>query len=414
VERGTVRAFDVRTGKMRWSFDPLGRTDVTRSGAANAWAVMAADEKRGLVFIPTSSPSPDYFGGLRAGANAFANSVVAIEAASGRVVWHFQVVHHDLWDYDVAAQPNLITFRKGERDVDAIAITTKMGNLFILDRVSGKPLLGVEERAVAPSDIPGEVASATQPYTSNPPLVPQGPIRPDDAWGPSPEEREWCRSYIARFKSGGIFTPPTVQGTIVNPGNAGGVAWGGASWDPRRRRLFVNTNRLPFVVRLIPRGEFDAERQRARDNRMEGEFATQRGAPFGMFRTPLFGPSRLPCIAPPWGMLAAIDTDTGAKIWEVPLGKLGAADVKGLPSFGGSLITAADLLFIAATIGEDALRAFDSSNGELLWQVALPAGGQATPVTYRVDGRQYVVLAAGGHGKANTKRGDYVVAYALP
>jgi quinoprotein glucose dehydrogenase len=298
-----------------------------------------------------------------------------------------------------------------------------MGFLFILDRRDGKPLIPVLEAEVPRSDVDGEVASPTQPLPANPALVPQT-VGSDDAWGPTPADRDACRERIASLRNQGVFTPPSLGGTLVVPGNVGGVAWGGASHDPQRRLLFVNTNNLPFVVRLIPRDTFDTERSAGRDNRLTGEFASQRGAPFGMYREPFVSPKGLPCLAPPWGSLVAVDVDTGMVRWRVPLGArtipahaVGNDDdivIKGLPSLGGSLVTGGGLLFIAAALRDDTIRAYDTDRGTVLWEAKLPAGGQAAPMSYEIGGKQYVVIAAGGHGKANTTQGDYVIAYALP
>lgn len=417
VGRGLVRAFDVRTGRLRWSLDPLlPLPEGGRAGAANAWGVMAADPARGMLFIPTSSPSPDYFGGRRAGDNRYANSVVAVEARTGRVVWHFQVVHHDLWDYDVASQPNLVEVARGGQRAPAVAVTTKIGHLFVLDRLTGRPLFPVEERPVPASDVPGERASPTQPFPSNPPLLPMT-LSAEDLWGATVEDREKCRQTWDAVRREGLFTPPSTRGILVYPSNIGGVNWGGASYDPHRGLLVTQVNRLPEYVRLIPRADFDRESNEAARNRLTGEFARQRETPFGMYREAFLGPSGMPCIAPPWGLLVAVELGSGAKKWEVPLGRTtlpGGQTISGLPSFGGSLITAGGLVFVAATLFEDNLRAFDVDTGELLWESALSAGAQASPMTYRYQGRQYVVICAGGHGKNGTRMGDSVVAYALP
>ena len=256
VERGIVRAFDARSGALRWSWDPIPWASQTtpRTGAGNAWSTLSVDVERGLVFVPTGSPSPDHFGGVRKGDNQWANSVVALRAATGELVWGFQVVHHDLWDYDVASQPTLFAWKDG---TPAIAITTKMGRVFVLDRLTGTPLLPVEERAVPKSDVPGEDASPTQPF-SGISVVPDR-LTPEDAWGATPDDRQWCREKIAAARSEGIFTPPSLQGTIVFPGFVGGVNWGSSAYDPERRLLFMNTNRVAFLLRLIPRDKLAAE-----------------------------------------------------------------------------------------------------------------------------------------------------------
>jgi quinoprotein glucose dehydrogenase len=408
--RGVVRAFDVRTGKVRWTFDPLmPMREGSKAGAANAWAPMSADPARGLVFIPTSSPSPDYFGGRRPGDNRYANSVVAINAKSGKVVWHFQVVHHDLWDFDVASQPTLVDF-EGK---PAIAVTTKMGHLFVLDRRNGKPLIPVEERAVPKSDIAGEVASPTQPFPTNPPLA----STTVTAWGATPEDLESCRQQIAKLRFEGTFTPPSIQGTLVFPSNVGGVNWGGAAYDPSRGLLIAGVNRVPMAVRLIPREKLDEELRTADNNRMTGEFARQRGTPFAMYREPLHAATKLLCIPPPWGLLVAVNLSDGSLRWSVPLGKMtlpNGVTINGLPQFGGPLVTGGGIVFIAAALFDDTLRAFDVDTGKILWEQHLPAGAQSTPMTYRYRGKQYVVICAGGHGKNGTTMGDSVIAYALP
>jgi quinoprotein glucose dehydrogenase len=369
--------------------------------------VISVDAERDLVFVPTGSASPDYFGGIRKGNNKWANSVVALKASTGEFVWGFQVVHHDLWDYDVASQPVLFTWKDG---TPAVAVTTKMGHVFVLDRLTGVPLLPVEERAVPQSAIPGEQSWPTQPFSSIA-LVPEK-FEAANAWGPTPEDAKMCRGAIEKSQNEGIFTPPSLKGTIVVPGNVGGVNWGGATYDPQRHLLIANTNRLVAWVKLIPRDEFKGERGKDQTNRIYGEFAEQDPAPFGMYRTFLFSSSMTPCNEPPWGTTVAVDLFTGRIVWDVPLGTMIPGKQTGSINLGGPMATAGGLVFTSAAM-DLYFRAFDSESGKEVWKYLLPAGGQATPMTYVVDGKQYVVIAAGGHGKLHTKQGDYVMAFAV-
>jgi quinoprotein glucose dehydrogenase len=412
VERGVVRAFEVRTGKLRWTWDPIpwASKQDPRTGAANAWGTLSADPARGLIFVPTGSASPDYFGGMRPGDNRNANSVVALKAATGELVWSFQVVHHDLWDYDVASQPALIEF--GGKP--AVAVTTKMGLLFVLDRVTGKPLHTVEERAVPKSDIAGEDAAPTQPIPAWSPMVPQG-LTAADVWGANDADREACRARLSKLRNDGPYTPPSLQGSLAFPGNAGGVNWGGAAWDPERGLLFSDTNRLAAIFRLIPRADLRAaieQAKGAKDSRFSGEFARQTGTPFAMYRDWLGSPSGLPCNAPPWGALVAFDLKTGKVRWEAAIGEIAPGVKGGSPNLGGPMVTAGGLVFTAAGM-DTALRAFDTDTGKELWKTDLPASAQATPMTFEAGGKQYVVICAGGHGKLGTKMGDSVVAFRL-
>ena len=431
LERGVVRAFDARTGELRWSWDPVPRqpndaaarmwigNDAQRTGAANAWSIISADPERDLIFIPTSSPSPDFYGGARLGNNSYANSLVALRASTGQIVWHFQVVHHDLWDYDVAAQPLLTNIKHDNRVTPAVVVSTKMGHIFVLDRGSGKPLFPVEERVVPQSDVPGEQSSPTQPFPVKPAsLVPQR-LSPVDAWGVNQDERDWCRERIKSLHWEGMFTPPSLEGTIMFPGNVGGVNWGGAAYDEKRGLLFAATNRLATVVKLIPREEFDKPRSEGEGSRLGGEYGAQTGAPYGMYREPLLSPKGAPCNPPPWGTLSAVDLKTGKLKWEIPLGVIPGlsqfpdAAKWGSINLGGPIATGGGLIFVAAAMDEK-LRAFNTENGNEEWSAELPASAQATPMTYQIGGKQYVVIAAGGHGKLGTKMGDSVVAYALP
>jgi quinoprotein glucose dehydrogenase len=411
MERGIIRAFDVRTGKHVWSFDTLP-AGLKNAGAANAWSVISADPARDLIFVPTGSASPDFYGGERPGNNGYANSVVAIKASTGKVVWAFQVVHHDLWDYDVASQPMLVDFK----GIPAVAVTTKIGHMFVLDRLTGKSLLPIEERAVPKSKIPGEEASPTQPFPLYDAMTVQK-FSVDDAWGITPADQVWCKEKLAKAEWRGLFTPPSLEGTLIAPGNVGGVNWGSSAYDPSRGLLIAAANRLPTIVRLIPREQFAAERQSAADNRLGLEFGTQRGTPYGMVREHLRTQQGLPCTKPPWGTLVAMDLATGKKVWDVPLGTVPLPTGQAIPgsiAMGGPITTAGGLVFIAGTITETKLRSYDVQDGKELWAGDLPASAQATPMTYSIGGKQYVVICAGGHGKAGSKMGDSVVAFALP
>jgi quinoprotein glucose dehydrogenase len=417
MERGTVRAYDARTGALRWAFDPIPRDSThpawanwtpeaaAKTGAANAWAPIAADPERDMVFVPTGSAAPDFYGGERPGDNRYANSIVALRASTGRVLWHYQVVHHDLWDYDIAAQPTLLTVPRNGVDVPAVAVAAKTGFVFLLDRETGEPLFPVEERAVPASTVPGEITSPTQPVPTLPrPLHPQG-MTIQDVWGVNEDERAACRAAIEPLRNDGMFTPPSLDGTLMFPGFAGGVNWGGMAWDRGRNLLIVGIIRLPMWVRL-----------HARENAQSGN---QLGTPYRMTRAPLLSPQSVPCSKPPWSTLTAIDLVTGDIRWERPFGQVPTLkDVPGSGEwgsihFGGSLVTQTGLVFIAAA-QDQVLRAFDVETGDEVWKAELPAGGQATPMTYEFGGRQYVVIAAGGHGNLGTTLGDYVVAYALP
>jgi quinoprotein glucose dehydrogenase len=415
AERGIVRAFDARSGKLLWTFDPLPE-GLKTAGAANAWSVISADPERDMVFVPTGSPSPDFYGGMRPGNNGYANSVVAIRASTGKVLWSFQVVHHDLWDYDVASQPVLTTFRRGTEKIPAVAVTTKIGHFFVLDRETGKSLLPIEERPVPKSRVPGEESSPTQPFPKYDVLAPQK-FSAEDAWGITPEEKAWCKSRLQGYENQGVFTPPSLEGAILFPGNVGGVNWGGGAYEPDRGLLVVASNRLSTIVKLVPRDQVKAALTDLKNNRFDAEYGRQEGAPYAMIREHLRAPSGLPCNAPPWGELIAVDLSTGKKKWQVPLGSIPLGNGKSIPgaiSMGGPMITAGGLIFIGATISEEKLRAYDIENGRELWSGDLPASAQSVPMTYSIGGKQYVVICAGGHGKINNKMGDSVMAFALP
>jgi quinoprotein glucose dehydrogenase len=430
---GEVRAFDARTGVQRWSWDPVPRdsTDVAwdswrgimahTTGAANAWSVIAADSARDLVFVPTGSASPDYYGGERIGENRYANSIVALRASTGNVVWSFQAVHHDLWDYDVASPPALVDIVHDGRRRAVVLQATKTGQLFVLDRESGVPVFPVEERAVPTSNVPGEHASPTQPFnTVIPALSPQA-LPLDSVWGPTAADRDACLAQIRPLRNEGIFTPPSLEGTLARPSNIGGAHWGGLTYDPVRHVAIVPVNRIPAFVQLIPLERLDTAEITRTQSRLGDQYTRMHGTPYVMRRRMLSSPSRAPCAPPPWGSLVAVDLETGARAWEVPLGDpagvvpglAGVSSVPlGTPNLGGPIATAGGVVFIGATM-DAALRAFDVETGRELWKGTLPGGARATPMTYQLTpgGRQFVVVCVGGGDEWG--RGDYIVAFAL-
>jgi quinoprotein glucose dehydrogenase len=409
VGAGVVRAFDARTGVLRWAFDTLPDTSIhagasnwhanepATTGGANPWAVMSVDENRGLVFAATGSASPSFYGGRRGSDDRFANSLIALDAARGRLVWQQQLVHHDLWNYDLAAEPALIDITLHGVPAAAVLQATKTGMLFVFERGTGKPLASITESPVPQSAVAGEQISPTQPFPATPPLTEQRALRPSDAWGITFWDRGRCRTLIAKYRNEGIFTPPDPRGTLLALSSLGGVNWGGVAYDARHQHVFAAVNHLPMVVTL-----------RAPDGRAEIR--------------PLVSPWGLPCTAPPWGTLVSVDLRKNRIVWQVPLGSSAGATPRfapirnfGAANMGGPIATAGDLVFVAAAV-DGFLRAFDIETGRELWKFPLPAGGQATPMTYRAgkQQRQYLVIAAGGHGGLGTPRSDYVIAFALP
>ncbi|HJQ27458.1 MAG TPA: PQQ-binding-like beta-propeller repeat protein [Blastocatellia bacterium] len=495
---GHIRAYDVRTGKIRWIFhtipwpgeygyDTWPKDAWQRIGGANAWSGISVDTRRGIVFLPTGSAAFDFYGGNRKGANLFADCLLALDAATGRRLWHYQFVHHDLWDRDLPAAPVLVTLRRNGRLIDAVAQTTKQGYVFVFERSTGKPLFPITERPVPPSDLDGEAASPTQPLPVKPPPYARQTFTEADATDISPEARDAVLSRLRKTRTGRQFIPPSREGTIIFPGFDGGAEWGGAAFDPTSGRLYVNANEMAWILTMVemaPRtpGETVYRRNCASCHGIDRRGATQQNAPalinlagrlpreqalriieHGRGWMPSFGyladdqkrdllrylydeeaadvaaktkpgeasdvpytitgynrfldPQGYPAVKPPWGTLTAIDLNRGEIGWQIPLGEFAELTKRGIPitgteNYGGPIVTAGGLIFIGATKDEK-FRAFDKRTGKLLWETQLPAGGYATPSTYEVNGKQYVVIACGG-GKMGTKSGDAYVAFALP
>jgi quinoprotein glucose dehydrogenase len=474
IESGLVRGYDAVSGKLLWSWEPLpwAAAQKVRTGAGNTWSVISADPELGLVYLPTGSASPDYYGGMRPGDDRDADSVVALDAKTGRKVWAFQVVHHDLWDYDIASEPVLFTWRG---TTPAVAVTTKMGMIFLLDRRTGQPLVPVEERPVPQTDVKGEQTSPTQPFQAIPSLSPL-----DMRLGSSPAawrsaaDAEFCRRQLADLRYEGIYTPPSLRGSLLFPGNLGGVNWGGAAIDPATGILYANTNREAFVGRLVPRhgweqferdyGHYVVSRrlwvalfvfvfaigcvQRrsanpgwvpllvllvgagvlAGDHLHERlaphapeklwvdhfgyELSQQRKSPYLIDRHPILDSHGMSCTPGPWGAITAVNLNTLGKVWEKPLGTKIPEEQTGIRNFGGPIVTGTGLV-ITAGAEDNWLRVFDSETGEELKKVALPFSAVSTPMTYMLDGRQYIVVAAGGHGDGTSPVGDSLMAFAV-
>ncbi len=417
IPGGIVRAYDVRTGALKWAFNPVppgGRQrndDGTwRNGTANVWSMISVDAQRNLVFLPTGNTSPDYYGGHRDGLDYYSSSVVALDGTTGEVVWHYQMVHHDIWDYDTPAQPTLVDLVVDGQSVPALVQVTKMGMTFVLNRETGEPLWPIEERPVPQTPtVPGEQPAPTQPFPTHVPYTVEHSITPDDAWGLTFIDRGMCKDIIKQYHYAGPYTPPSEQGTINFPGNAGGNNWGSPAIDPASGVMVVYTNRVPTYTKLMPREECADSMQ------------PQQGTPYCVDSSFLLSPLGMPCVAPPWGTLDAIDLVNGKTLWSVPLGTTRDLApfpfwwIRGLPGMGGPMVTASGLVFSGVS-NEHALRAFDLASGKELWKGALPTAGNAVPMTYQVTpgGRQFVVIAAGGHWSGGSPPGDHIIAFALP
>jgi len=408
---GAVRAFDIHTGKLAWTFHTVPQPGEAghetwaddswkeRTGA-NVWSTMSVDPQRDLVFLPIGSASYDFYGADRKGQNLYANSLVALQASTGVLVWYFQMVHHDIWDYDPPAQPALITVRQDGKPVPAVAQVTKMGLVFIFDRVTGKPLFPIEERPVSPSDVPGEAAWPTQPFPSKPPALVRHEFKETDLTTFSPESNRYCAELFHSLETRGMYTPYGRKQTLVVPGTLGGATWSGGSFEPEMGYFFVNVNELGAVGALEPQpaGAPVAYRRASK----QGEYAR------------FWDENQRPCQKPPWGTLNAIDVNKGEIVWKVPLGQIDGLNT-GAPNLGGSVVTAGGLVFIGAAT-DRRFRAFDTRTGKELWVAELAASAHAAPITYKgkKSGKQFVVIAAGGGGFFQGPTADEVVAFALP
>ncbi len=408
---GDVRAFDVRSGRQVWRFhtvprpgefgnDTWGGDSWQNRGGANAWGGVSVDERRGMVFVGLGSAAFDFYGGDRHGQNLFANSTVALDARTGKRLWHFQTLHHDLWDHDLPVYPNLVTVTHNGKQIDAAAQVTKTGFVYLFDRETGRPLFEIVERPVNPSDVPGEQAWPTQPIPVKPPPFAAQSLTEDNVTDIAPQNRQHVLKQLKSIRGGPAFNPPSTQGTVVIPGFHGGATWSGASFDPTTGILYLNSNNVPNIMTLA---EAPSEAKYRYGHKGYIQFLDQEG---------------YPAIKPPWGQLNAIDLNRGEFVWRTTLGEYPELTARGVPqtgteNFGGTIVTAGGLVFIGGT-KDERFHAFDKSTGQLLWEHQLPAGGYATPSTYLADGRQYVVIAAGGAGKLRTRAGDAFVAFALP
>lgn len=419
---GVVRAYDVRTGELIWYWDPIppGQTPtfdadgnpLYKRGTSNVWSIISVDKDRDLVFLPTGNTSTDFFGGLRDNLDYYSSSVVALNASTGELVWHYQMVHHDIWDFDTPAQPTLFDFERDGEVIPALAQPTKMGLLFLLNRETGEPLFPVEERPVPQNwAAEGEHLSPTQPFPTVPaPLHPLS-LKAEDAFGFTFWDKGACSDQISALRNEGIYTPPSLKGTLFYPSDYGGNNWDTPAIDPKRKLIILNTRLVATVLKLIPREQ--CSKHPGAGQQLE--------TPYCVTIEPLLSPLGAPCGPRPWGKLSAINYNTGELVWERPFGTLEelapwpVSMMEGPPNIGGAALTASGLTFIASTT-DFYFRAFATETGEELWKVKLPTGGHASPMTYRAkaDQKQYVIISAAGYFSMDEPTGDYLIAYALP
>jgi quinoprotein glucose dehydrogenase len=436
---GVVRGYDVQSGKLLWAWDVVSPTSIKnpapdtkyRRSTANYWTVGTANAALGLLFIPTGNVPPDFFAGQRTpDVERYPSSIVALDVESGDVRWNFQTVHHDIWDFDIGSQPVLVDFKTPQGTVPALIAPTKRGEIFVLDQRTGSPLTEVVEKKVPQGAVAGDWTSPTQPFSTGFPSFAPLDLTEADMWGATPLDQLWCRVRFKKSRYQGQFTPQSTQGTVVYAGSFGIIDWGSVSVDPERQLMIVNTSQLPYYQKLIPRADAIRMGVKAYGRRSPGDpppdkstftYFAQQGTPYAIDSWAFLSPAGYPCNQPPWGRIAAVDLNTRRVIWDRPLGTtrdaapFGIALPTGVFNLGGTVTTRGGVAFVGATI-DNYLRAFDTETGRELWAGRLPAGGQANPISYvsAKSGRQFVVIAAGGHGTLRTQSGDYVVAFALP
>lgn len=413
IADGIVRALDVRTGREVWNFSPIPEPQRATTGGSNVWSLTAVDVANGIIYLPTTSPSVDVYGGHRLADIPYANAVVALNGETGAVLWHYQIIHHDLFDYDLPAQPMLIDLERDGQTVPAVVQITKTGFAYVLNRLTGKPLFPVDEQPVPQSDIEGEVSSPTQPIPRLPEPFARQSMTRDEVFGLTWFDRAACLKQFDASRYDGIFTPSSLKGSLIIPSMAGGGTWGAAAIDPARQILIVRAQNVGTIMRLVP----------AREDREEGgrfDFLHRPlwGTPYRMTGEVFMSPFGIPCLPPPWGELTALDLVTGKTLWRVPLGhvqrgRFSSPESWGSPGFGGPLVTAGGLVFIGATF-DARFRAFDIDDGRKIWEAEVPAPAIAVPMTYEAGGRQFVVIAAGGSAYGGDQLSDALVAFGLP
>ncbi len=411
---GIVRGFDVRTGEEIWSWNPIPEHLSDKVGGANTWAPISIDQDNGWVFLPTGSPSYDVLGVNRTEPIPHGNAVVALDALTGKLIWSYQTVHHDLWDYDLPAMPTLIDVEHNGEQVAAVMQPTKTGFIFLLDRMTGEPLFPIEEKAVPQTNVPGEYSSPTQPFPTLPAPVTSQYLTPDDAWGAIIVDKNECRKKLVDLRNEGLFTPPSIAGSVLHPSFLGGTNWGGIAYDEESGIAVVNSSNLVASVRLVPKQIYDAAVHR----QPGAAYYEMRGSPYVLLRQVLMSSLGAPCNPPPWGRLTAINMNSGETLWQVPFGRVEFAgpitslESWGAPNQGGPIVTRGGLIFIGASL-DSKIRAYDIKSGEEVWAGDLPVPAIATPMTYEYGGKQFVVIAAGGNADFQTDVGDAIVAFAL-